>query len=48
LTRVSHHLYDQMASNTGKYDILLKVLNSRVIGGPLRFAWRMKKKLEAR
>jgi len=48
LTRVAHHLYGQMASNNAKYDILLKLLNSRVIGGPLRFAWRMKKKLGSR
>jgi hypothetical protein len=48
LTRVGHHLYADMATSGAKYDVLLKVLNSRVIGGPLRFAWRMKKKLEAR
>jgi hypothetical protein len=48
LTRIGHHLYDDMATTHARYDILLKVLNSRVIGGPLRFAWRMKKKLEQR
>lgn len=48
LTRVGHHLYEDMAASNARYDILLKLLNSRVIGGPLRFAWRMKKKLEPR
>ena len=48
LSRVGHHLYADMASARSKYDILIRLLNSRVIGGPLRFAWRMKKRLQAR
>ncbi len=48
LTRIGHHLYDEMASARAKYDILIRLLNSRVLGGPLRFAWRMKKRLQAR
>lgn len=48
LTRMGHHLYGEMAATDARYELLLKVLNSRFIGGPLRLAWRVKKRLQSR
>jgi hypothetical protein len=48
LSRMGHHLYNDMAASRARYDILIRLLNSKMIGGPLRFAWRMKKRLQAR
>lgn len=48
LAKIGHNLYAEMASSRAKYDTLIRLLNSRLIGGPLRFAWRMKKRLQAR
>lgn len=44
LVRMGHHLYGQQAANSARYDVLLKILNSRVLGAPLRLAWRWKKR----
>lgn len=47
LSRVGHHLYDQMETSRAKYDVLVKVLNSRVLAGPLRLAYRWKKRFQS-
>ena len=48
LTRMGPRLYDEMAAGRSQYDVLLKLLNSRLIGGPLRLAWRWKRRFQTR
>jgi hypothetical protein len=47
LMRMGQHLYGQRAANNARHGMLLKVLNSRVLGAPLRLAWRWKNRLQA-
>jgi len=48
LSKVGHHLHVQMKSTSARYGVLLKLLNSRALGGPLRFAYRWRKWLQSR
>lgn len=48
LSKVGHHIYGQIESNRARYNMLVRVLNSRVLAGPLRLAYRMKKRLQSR
>jgi hypothetical protein len=47
LVRTGQQLYSQLAAHNARQETLLKVLNSRVLGAPLRLAWRWKKRLQA-
>jgi hypothetical protein len=48
LGKTAHHLYGPMESSRDRYELLVKLLNSRVLDGPLRLAYRWKKRLQSR
>ena len=47
LSKVGRHLYGQVDSSRARYDVLVKLLNSRALAGPLRLAYRWKKRFQS-